>query len=64
MILNDINIFRYHLDTYNSHDETKYTNEKDVDFSLFDISTSSNIPNISTANSISFMLHSIAYPSF
>ena len=63
MILNDINIFRYHLDTYNSIDETKYTNEKDIDFSLFYKSTSSNIPNISTANSISFMLHSIAYPS-
>ena len=64
MILNGVNIFSYCLDTYNSSDETKYTNEKDVDFSLFDKSTSSNIPNISTANSISFMLHSIAYPSF
>ena len=64
MILNDINIFRYHLDTYNSIDETKYTNEKDVDFSLFEKSTSSNIPSLSTANPLSFTLNSIAHPSF
>ena len=64
MILNDVNIFRYYLDTYNSSDISKYTNEKDVDFSLFDKPTSSIIPNPSTANPISFALHSIAHPSF
>ena len=64
MILNDVNIFRYYLDTYNSIDETIYTNQKDIDFSLFDKPTSSIIPNLSTANPISFSLHSIAHPSF
>ena len=64
MILNDINIFRYYLDTYNSSDISKYTDEKDVDFSLFDKPTSSIIPNPSTANPISFTLYSIAHPSF
>ena len=64
MILNDVNIFRYYLDTYNSSDISKYTNEKDVDFSLFDKPTSSIISNPSTANPISFTLHSIAHPSF
>ena len=64
MILNDVNIFRYYLDTYNSIDETIYTNQKDIDFSLFDKPTSSIIPNLSTANPVSFSLHSIANPSF
>ena len=64
MILNDVNIFRYYLDTYQSNDESRYTDEKEVDFSLFDKSTSSNIPNRSTSNPMSFLLHSIASPSF
>ena len=64
MILNDVNIFRYYLDTYQSNDESRYTDEKEVDFSLFDKSTSSIIPNRSTTNPMSFLLHSIASPSF
>ena len=64
MILNDVNIFCYYLDTYNSSDIYKYTDKKDVDFSLFDKPTSSIITNPSTANPISFTLHSIAHPSF
>ena len=63
MILNDVNIFHYYLDTYNSNDESRYTSEKDINFSLFDKPTSSIIPTPSTTNPISFTLHSIAYPS-
>ena len=63
MILNDVNIFCYYLDTFQSFDESTYSNEKEVTFSLFE-KTTSNIPNLSTSNSKSFTIHSIAYPSF
>ena len=64
MILNDVNLFRYYLDTYHSYEHSKYTSEKEVDFSLFDKSTSSILSNRSSANPVSFILHSLAFPSF
>lgn len=58
--LNGINILDYYLKSYNSVDDYTY-NEKEVEFSMFDYSTS-NLPVCSTYNPRSFLLHSIAYP--
>ena len=59
--LNDINILDYYLKSYNSNDSLPY-NEKEVNFSLFDKSTS-NLPCVTSSNPISFVLNNIAFPS-
>ena len=61
MYLNGIDIIEYYLKTYNSEDDYIYNNddEKKVNFSLFEKSTS-NIPVASSCNPVSLVLHNIA----
>lgn len=59
--LNEINIVQYYLDTYNSNDDYIYNIEKEVDYSLFD-NTTSNIPSIHSSYGISKCLYAIAHP--
>lgn len=61
MNLNGINILKYYLDTYNSSDDYIYNNEKEVNYSLFEHSTS-NLPSKNSSNPISYALHGLAYP--
>ena len=62
MLLNGINIMKYYLETYNSNELFVYK-EQEVDFSLFETS-SSNIPLRSSSKSISYALYGIAHPSY
>lgn len=59
--VNGINILDYYLKCYNSDDNFKY-NEKEVEFSLFDSSTS-NLPVCTSQNPTSKILSRIAYPT-
>lgn len=63
MMLNGVNIFNYYLNTYNSSDNYIFSNEKEVDFSIFGEKSSSNIPSLSSANSVSYTLYDIAHNS-
>lgn len=58
--LNGINMLDYYLKIYNADDDFVY-NEKEVDFSLFDKSTNSNLPVVTSSNPISILLNSIAH---
>lgn len=58
--VNGINILDYYLKCYNSDSDFKY-NEKEVDFSIFDSSTS-NLPVCTSKNYISKNIFRIAYP--
>ena len=58
MVLNDISIFDYYLDTYNSDDDYIYNNEKEVNYSMFEHSTS-NLPGLYSNHSLSKALHSV-----
>ena len=60
MSLNGINILEYYLNTYNTLDDYIHDNEKEVNYSIFEKSTS-NIPTYSSSNPISMMLHGIAH---
>ena len=62
MILNGIDIMKYYLETYNSDEKFVYK-EKEVNFSLFETS-SSNIPLRSSASPISYALYGLAHPSY
>lgn len=64
MFLNGINILDYCLDTFHSNDGYIYNNEKEVDFSFFEKKSTSNIPNLSSSNPISFTIHGFAHPDF
>lgn len=59
--VNGINILDYYLKCYNSDCDFKY-NEKEVEFSLFDSSTS-NLPVCTSKNYTSKILSRIAYPT-
>ena len=63
MKLNGINIIKYYLTTYKTNEDFKYK-EKEVDYSIFKKNTSSNIPDVSSKNPISLILHGIAHPSY
>ena len=63
MLLNGINIMKYYLETYNKDDTFVY-NEKEIDFSIFEKSISSNIPIKCSSNPSSLALHDLAHPSF
>lgn len=58
MVLNGISIFDYYLDTYNSDDDYIYNNEKEVNYSMFDHSTS-NVPCLYSNSNVSKALYSI-----
>ena len=58
MVLNGINIFNYYLDTYNSDDNYIYNKEKEVNYSIFEHSTS-NLPGLYSNHSLSKALHSV-----
>ena len=57
-ILNSISIFDYYLGTYNSDDNYIYNNEKEVNYSMFEHSTS-NLPGLYSNHSLSKALHSV-----
>ena len=63
MLLNGINIMKYYLETYNKDDTFVY-NEKEIDFSIFEKSISSNIPIRSSYNPCSLAVYNIAHSSF
>lgn len=58
MVLNGISIFDYYLDTYNSDDDYIYNNEKEVNYSMFEHSTS-NVPCLYSNSNVSKALYSI-----
>ena len=58
MVLNGISIFDYYLDTYNSDYDYIYNNEKEVNYSMFDHSTS-NVPCLYSNSNVSKALYSI-----
>ena len=58
MVLNGISIFNYYLDTYNSDDDYIFNSEKEVNYSMFEQSTS-NVPALYSCTSISKALGSI-----
>lgn len=64
MFLNGINILDYYLNTYNSNDSYIYNNEKEVDFLSKIEKSTSNIPNLSSSNPISYTLYAFAHPNF
>lgn len=51
----------YYLNTYNSDDDYIYNNEKEVNYSIFEHSTS-NLPCLHSASNVSKALHGLAYP--
>ena len=61
MLLNRINIMKYYLETYNKNDAFIY-NEKEVDFSIFEKSTSSNIPIRNASTPSSLAIYNLAHP--
>lgn len=64
MKLNNINIIQYYLDTYNSSENYIYNNEKEVDFSLFDNKSTSNIVCPLSSSGLSKALYGLAHPIY
>ena len=60
MFLNGVSIFKYYLDTYNSEESYELKNEKEVNYSLFESSTS-NMPILSSSSDVSHALHTLIY---
>ena len=60
MFLNGVSIFEYYLDTYNSDDNYEFNKEKEVNYSLFESSTS-NMPILKSSSNVSHGLHSLIY---
>ena len=56
MFLNGVSIFGYYLDTYNSNENYEFNNEKEVNYSVFESSTS-NMPILSSSSNVSDTLH-------
>lgn len=61
MKLNGIKLLNYYLDTYNSDDDYIYNIEKEVNYSIFEHSTS-NLPCLHSTSHVSKALHGLAYP--
>ena len=59
IVLNGINIFDYYVDTYNSLDDYIYNNEKEVNYSIFEHSTSTNLPCLHSNSIVSKALCNI-----
>ena len=60
MFLNGISIFEYYLDTYNSNENYEFNNKKEVNYSLFESSTS-NMPILNSSSNVSHALHDLIY---
>ena len=60
MFLNGVSIFEYYLDTYNSDENHEFHKEKEVNYSLFEHSTS-NMPILSSSSNVSHTLHYLIY---
>ena len=60
MFLNGVSIFEYYLDTYNSDENYEFNNEKEVNYSIFESSTS-NMPILSSSSNVSHALHNFIY---
>ena len=60
MFLNEVSIFEYYLDTYNSDENYEFNKEKEVNYSLFESSTS-NMPILSSSSNVSHTLHKLIY---
>ena len=60
MFLNGVSIFEYYLDTYNSDENYEFNNEKEVNYSIFESSTS-NMPILSSSSNVSPALHNFIY---
>ena len=58
MQLNNIFIFNYYLSTYNSEDDFVYNMQKEVDFSIFENSTS-NVPILNSSSHLSTVINAI-----
>ena len=61
--LNGINLLKYYLNTYNSNDDYIYNSEKEVNYSIFEHSTS-NLPCLHSSSNVSKALQGLAYPHF
>ena len=59
MLLNGISIFDFYLDTYNSDDDYIFHNEKEVNYSIFEHSTSTNLPCLHSSSNVSKALYNI-----
>ena len=59
IVLNGINIFDYYIDTYNSLDDYIYNNEKEANYSIFEHSTSTNLPCLHSNSIVSKALYNI-----
>lgn len=64
MKLNGINLFEYYLETYNSSDDYIYSKEKEVDFSIFDKKSTSNLAYALCSNGISKALYGLSHPCY
>lgn len=64
MALNSINILEYYLKTYNSKEDYIYNSEKEVDFSIFDKNSTSNIACSHNSNGLSKALYGLAHPLY
>ena len=60
MFLNGISIFEYYLDTYNSNENYEFNNKKEVNYSLFESSTS-NMPILNSSSDVTHALHDLIY---
>ena len=60
MVLNGVSIFEYYLDIYNSDENYEFNKEKEVNYSLFESSTS-NMPILSSSSNVSHTLHKLIY---
>ena len=58
MQLNNISIFNYYLSTHNSEDDFVYNMQKEVDFSIFENSTS-NVPILNSSSHLSAVINGI-----
>ncbi len=58
MQLNNISIFNYYLCTYNSEENFVYNMQKEVDFSMFENSTS-NVPILNSSSHLSAVINGI-----
>lgn len=64
MKLNGINIINYYIETYNSSNDYIYNNEKEVDFSIFENNSTSNLGCQLSSNGLSKALYSLAHPLY
>lgn len=62
MKLNGINILKYYLEVYNSSDDFVYNDNKEINYSLFDNNSTSNLVCSRSSSSLSKALYGLAHP--